>query len=256
VISQVLNDEPKPVREIRPEISDEFEAIVQRTMAKSRDDRYASANALLEDISALLDDPTHSTERAKITGPRRRMPRPKIPKLAWAVGGIGLLVAAVTIAVVMMNGGTPKKQQQKLANAEVPKVIDAGVAAPPPVVIDAAPPPPETKTMKLRVETDVPGATVFRESEELGAAPKELLLVKKDKDVKISATAPGGYYGEVTINPVEEQSDDKRIVLHLKKEKAPATFHPHPAAGGGSGSAAQPAGTHPSDFGSNPYSHK
>ena len=254
VISQVLNDEPKPVREVRPEISDEFEAVVQRTMAKNREDRYPSANALLEDLNALLDDPTRSTERAKITGPRRRIPRPKIPKLAWAVGGIGLLVAAVTIAVVMMNGGTPKKLQ-KVANAEPPKLIDAGpaVVVPP---VDAAPLPPETKRMKLRLETDPAGGTIFKESEELGPAPQDLQLVKRDKEVKFSATAPGGYYGEVTINPEEEQTDNKTIVLHLKKVKAPSTFKPHPAgtsAGSGAGSAAQP---HPTEMPRNPYELK
>ena len=252
VISQVLNDDPKPVREIRPEVSDEFEAIVAKAMAKNRADRYASANALLEDLNALLDDPTHSTERAKITGPRRKLPRPTIPKLAWAVGGIGLLVAAVTIAVVMMNGGPPKKQQPQAGT--LPAVpVDAAVVAPP--VIDAAvvTPPPTTKTMKVHVETDRPDATVFRESEELGPAPQDLLLVKRDKDVKITATAPGGYYGELTINPLEEQSDDRKIVLHLKKEKPPATFRPHPPASG-SGAGSAKTGAHAGgDLGTNPY---
>jgi hypothetical protein len=43
-----------------------------RAMDKERSARYASANELLSDVTALLDDPTRSTERAKITGPRRR----------------------------------------------------------------------------------------------------------------------------------------------------------------------------------------
>jgi predicted Ser/Thr protein kinase len=250
VISQVLNDEPKPVREVRPEISDEFEAIVQRAMAKNRDDRYASANALLEDLNALLDDPTRSTERAKITGPRRRFPaRPKIPKLAWAIGGIGLLVAAVTIAVVMMNGGPPKKQVPQTGVVPPPVLVDAAVLAPP-VVIDAAPVEPATKTIKLHVVTDPPGGMVYKESEELGPAPYDFVLVRKDKDIKISATLAGGYYGEVTINPVEESGDTKKIVLHLEKKKPPVTFKPHPT-GAGSGSAVQ--ATHPSDIGTNPY---
>jgi predicted Ser/Thr protein kinase len=253
VISQVLNDEPKPVREVRPEISDEFEAIVQRTMAKNREDRYASANALLEDLNALLDDPTRSTERAKITGPRRRMPRPKIPKLAWAIGGIGLLVAAVTIAVVMMNGGTPKKKEA-LVNAGTPKLVDAGAAVVvPPLVLDA-PAAPETKKMTVHVDTVPSGGDIFREDGEVGIAPREFYVVKENKDVKISATAPGGYYGEVTINPIEEQTDDKTIVLHLRKQKAPPTFKPHlPAAGSGAGSAAR---THPTEMPTNPYEQK
>src|SRR5439155_17533428 len=82
VISQVLNNDPPPIRELRPELSDEFEAIVSRAMAKDRSHRYKDAQALLVDLGALLDDPTHSTERAKITGPRRLLSRPHIPKMA------------------------------------------------------------------------------------------------------------------------------------------------------------------------------
>jgi eukaryotic-like serine/threonine-protein kinase len=252
VISQVLNDDPKPVRELRPELTDEFEAIVSRTMAKKREDRYASANALLEDLQALLDDPTHSTERARITSPRRKLPRPKIPKLAWAIGGIGILIAAVTIAVVMMNGGTPKKRGDKAPQVLPPPVmVDAAVAAPPPV---DAPPVPETKKIKLEIETDPPGGLVMKESEELGKAPRSLFLVKKDKEVKFSATLPGGLYGEVTINPIEEQGDSKKVVLHLKKQAAPPQNHAHPT-GAGTGSAqthVKPGG----DLGNNPYTQK
>src|SRR5206468_12207752 len=36
VISQVLNNDPKPLRELRPELSDEFEAIVAKAIAKDR----------------------------------------------------------------------------------------------------------------------------------------------------------------------------------------------------------------------------
>jgi len=247
VISQVLNDEPKSVRELRPELSDEFEAIVAKTMAKNRNDRYASATALLEDLNALLEDPTHSTERAKITGPRRRIPRPKIPKLAWAVGGIGILVAAVTIGVVMLNGGPPKKKQPVVPP---PVTVDAAVIAPP-VVVDA-PPEPELKKMTIHVVTDPAGATVFKESEELGPAPRDFLLVKKDKDIKISATFAGGYYGEVTINPVEEPGDKKTVTLKLKKQAVPVNVHPK--TGTGTGSAAQTPKSN-GELGPNPYLH-
>ncbi|MBV8760481.1 MAG: serine/threonine protein kinase [Deltaproteobacteria bacterium] len=247
VISQVLNDEPKPVRELRPELTDEFEAIVAKAMEKNRNERYASATALLEDLNALLDDPTHSTERAKITGPRRRIPRPKIPKLAWAVGGIGILVAAVTIFVVMMNGGPPKKKQQ--AQVMPPVVVDAAVAPPP--AIDAAPE-PTLKTLKIHIVTEPPGGDVFKESEPLGKAPQDLVLVKKDKDVKISATLAGGYYGDVTINPVEESGDTKTLTLRLRKQ-ASTVYIKAPKQGSGAGSAAPTSNQ--GELGPNPYKH-
>jgi hypothetical protein len=95
----------------------------------------------------------------------------------------------------------------------------------------------------------------MKESEELGKAPRSLFLVKKDKEVKFSATLPGGLYGEVTINPIEEQGDSKKVVLHLKKQAAPPPQnHAHPA-GAGTGSAqthVKPGG----DLGNNPYTQK
>ncbi len=69
VISQVLNEAPAPLRTLRPELTEEFEAITMKAMAKEAGDRYATATDLLADIQTLLEDPTHSTERARITGP-------------------------------------------------------------------------------------------------------------------------------------------------------------------------------------------
>src|SRR6185503_1383527 len=138
VISQVLNEDAKPPRAIRPELSEEFEAIVQRAMAKDRSERYASATDLLNDVNALIDDPTRSTERAKITGPRRKpVVRSKSPlKIAIWVALVAVVIAAVVTTVVALFGGSDavKRKQEVVVPPPVP--VDA---APPPVEIDAAP---------------------------------------------------------------------------------------------------------------------
>ena len=210
VISQVLNEEPTPVREIRPEISEEFDAIVARAMAKERTHRYADANEMLKDITAVLEDPTHSTERAKITGPRRRFPKTKIPRAAWAVGGVGVAIAGVTIAVVLLmsSGGT-----KPLRAAKAPRT-DASVAVV--VTPDAAPIEPAIKKIKLRIESDPPNAAIFKESEPIGNAPADLELVLKDKEVRITAQLAGYDDGSLMINP-EEYRDGQSIPIKLKK---------------------------------------
>ena len=115
VISQVLNEEPKPLREIRPEVSEELESVIAKAMAKDRTQRYDDAEAMLKDLTSLLEDPTHSTERAKITGPRRRLPKaPTIPKMAWAIGGIGIAIGAVMLVVVLLMGGGNKKKRRRI----------------------------------------------------------------------------------------------------------------------------------------------
>ena len=238
VISQVLNEQPKPLRQIHPEISEEFEAIVLRAMAKDRQDRYKDADAMLEDLTLLLEDPTRSTERAKITGPRRRFQKAtKIPRIAWAIGGIGIAIGVVMLAVVLlMNSGDKHKKTNAVANT--PK--DATVA------VDAAIPIDSVGTITLHIDTDPPGAQIFRESELVGNSPVDLVLVNSNKEVKISAQLDGYEIGEIQINPFERK-DGQKIPMKLKRlpKNAPPQKHIIPGAGTGSGagSSTQPTGT-------------
>ncbi len=215
VISQVLNEEPTPVREVRPELSEEFEAIVSRAMAKERGDRYTSATDMLHDLNALLDDPTHSTERAKITGPRRLLPRPKIPRIAWAIGGIGVAIGGVAIVVMLLMGSKAKKANE--AKQPVAVQSDAGVPTVAPAA-DAAPVEPAVETIKLRIVTTPPGAEIYRESELVGNAPAEISFVQNNKEVTVTAQLPGYDDATLTVNPLE-RVDGEELKLRLKKPK-------------------------------------
>jgi serine/threonine-protein kinase len=228
VISQVLNEEPKPVREIRPDVSEELEAIISKAMAKDRTQRYEDAAAMLQDLTLLLEDPTHSTERAKITGPRRRMPKaPTIPRIAWAIGGIGIAIGGVMLVVVLLMGHDNKKKQP----ATAPK--DAGIAT---LSIDAALEPVVEK-IKLHIVTDPPAAAIYRESEPVGTSPLDLALVKNNKEVHVSAQLDGYVDGGTDINPLE-RVDGSTVMIKLKKlpKNAPPQIHHVPGTGSGSGS--------------------
>jgi hypothetical protein len=185
-------------------------------MAKDRTQRYADADAMLKDLTLLLEDPTHSTERARITGPRRRFQKPKIPRLAWAIGGIGIAVAAVTLAVVFLQGNgsnNPRKTPGKLG-ATVPALVpDAGTVA---VGVDAAPLEPDVKKIILHIVTDPPGAMVYREASPMGPAPRDLELVSRNKEVEITATKDGYADSSVAINPLEH-TDGETLPIKLKK---------------------------------------
>jgi serine/threonine-protein kinase len=217
VISQVLNEQPKPLRDLRPELSEEFEAIVAHAMAKDRTHRYASANDMLADLNALIDDPTRSTERAKITGPRRLMPRAKVPRLAYAIGGIGLVVAAVTIAVVvLMNGGEGKKPAAA-AGVRPPVAIDAGALAPP---ADSAPPQPEVPTILVHIESVPSGASIVGvdDGRDYGTTPADISVVVHDENKKFLAQLPGYDDHQFSFNPVSQQR--KNDPLRFKMTKA------------------------------------
>ena len=236
VISQVLNESPKPLRQVRADASEELESIVAKAMAKDRTDRYEDADAMLNDLTLLLEDPTHSTERAKITGPRRRALRAGkgVPRMAWAVGGIGIAIAVVMLAVVLlMNSGDKHKTQ----NTKTPPVLpaDAGIA------IDAV---PSVSKITLHIVTDPPGAQIFRESEPMGTSPTPIELVNSNKEVHIRATLDGYEDGETDINPLE-RSDGATIPMKLKKlpKNAPPQPKHVPQSGSGAGSATKPTGT-------------
>ena len=217
VISQVLNEAPPPLREVRPELSEEFEAIVDRAMAKDRKDRYDSATDMLNDLNALLDDPTHSTERAKITGPRRLLPRaPRIPRTAWAIGGIGIAVGGAAIVVMLLMGSKQKKEQQRQDDriGETGSQTDRGTIAP--LTIDAGVAEPAIETIKVRIVTDPPGAEVYRESELIGKAPTVIPFVKNNKEVTITAQLPGYDDAKIVVNPLE-RIDGQDLKLKLKK---------------------------------------
>jgi hypothetical protein len=237
VIAQVLNEEPKSLREIRPDISEEFDAIVQKAIAKERGDRYKDATEMLADLNAVLDDPTHSTERARITGPRRFLPRPKIPRIAWAIGGAGIAVAVVTVVVTMLMGSKAKKR----AAMQTPAVaIDAGVPVPAATPDAAVPVEPMVAKIKLTIVTDPPGADIYRESEPVGKAPVKLELAKNNDVVTIYAELPGGLAGTAKINPMD-RTDGQKITIKLRKQSGASTIvrPKQPPKGNGAGSATQ-----------------
>jgi tRNA A-37 threonylcarbamoyl transferase component Bud32 len=217
VISQVLNEVPKPLREIRPDVSEELEAIVAKAMAKNRNDRYRDADAMLEDLGALSADPTHSTERARITGPRRRFPKaPAIPRAAWAVGGLGVVIAGVTLAVVYLqgNGGKDGRKQKAMDELAAKQLRDAGVPAVTPPLDALAE--PAYKRITLHINTVPAGAELERESETLGKAPQSVVFVLRDKEVEVTAHLDGYLDASESVNPVEH-ADGDTITLKLKK---------------------------------------
>jgi serine/threonine protein kinase len=222
VISQVLNEEPKPLRELRPELSEEFEAVVLKAMAKDVKERYASANEMLADVNALLEDPTHSTERAKITGPRRRFKKGQSSSARYAVwiAGIAVVVAAVIFSVTQLVGSKSKPTDPADGSGSAlavtpPVAVDAGVAA---VAIDA-PAVPETQFITISIKTIPPGATIFLDGLEKGdPTPTKIRVVKKEKDIVGFARLAGYNDYEFKLNPLEH---DEKDVLKLRLVKPP-----------------------------------
>jgi serine/threonine-protein kinase len=249
VISQVLNETPKPIRELRPEISDEFEAVVGKAMEKNKTERYASANEMLADLSALLDDPTHSTERARITGPRRRLQKKLSSSryIVW-IGGVAVIIAAVAVTVKVMMGGSNAKP--------VVTPPDAQVAVAPPDAVAVAPPDaevvPQEKLLEIEIVTNPPGATLIKDGLEVpGVTPMKIKVVKANKEVEIVAKLANYNDKLFRFNPLEiDPTKPQKVTLEKPKQGArPVQIVPKSGSAASSGSGHSSGG---GDFGGFP----
>ncbi len=91
-VVQVLERDPTPPREVRPDIPRELESICLKCLEKSPRDRYPSAEALADELDGYLDG-----DGIAATGviPRLRRWNRREPELVARLGGL-LLVAVIT----------------------------------------------------------------------------------------------------------------------------------------------------------------
>lgn len=217
VISQVLSEEAPAPRSLRPELSEEFEAIVLRAMAKNRSDRYATAGDMLGDIQALLGDPSRSTERARITAPKRaagasttNLEKSSSTKyLIWAAA-IAVLIGAVAFTVSVTMGGSKAKPTVAVTPADAPP---AQPDAPPPQP-DA---PPPNRAYKLRIVSIPPGASIYELGRINGITPAYVDVALDTKEVILMELRLEGYSD--TPFKIRPGIDKGAITIELKKLK-------------------------------------
>ncbi len=96
VLRQITDEEPRPIRQLNPEIPEWFEAIVTKLMAKSPADRFDSAAAvaeLLEQCLAHVQQPLHSPLPVQV----KSLLASNKPKSMSRLARIGVAVAAAVI---------------------------------------------------------------------------------------------------------------------------------------------------------------
>jgi serine/threonine protein kinase/tetratricopeptide (TPR) repeat protein len=89
LVYSILNEDPKPMRELRPEMPEAMEKICRRAMAKNTDERYQSATELIADLEAYKSGSEISKQTRKVLSRKRRM--------LYAAGVGAVLLAAATI---------------------------------------------------------------------------------------------------------------------------------------------------------------
>jgi len=101
IIGEILYKEPKPIRESNPQVPEELQRIIVKTLEKDREDRYQTAHELMVDLRRLMKK---ETERSQIGLPAELVKQEKSRKWIW-IGAVMVVCAAAW--VVLTGRGTP-----------------------------------------------------------------------------------------------------------------------------------------------------
>ncbi len=109
LVYAILNEDPKPIRSVRPEVPEVIEQILGKALAKNREERYQTAEELLSDLKIARgkEEPggTIAAAGAAKTKQKRKLRRRLI------AAGLAAAILAVGLFVV-----TPLLQDQALAS--------------------------------------------------------------------------------------------------------------------------------------------
>ncbi|MFO0956466.1 MAG: serine/threonine-protein kinase [Isosphaeraceae bacterium] len=115
---QVIEGEARPPAQLRPEIPAALEAICLKCLSKPRGDRYASADALADDLERFLKGEQVEARRANLARRIRTMAR-REPALACRLGTMALcgLIVIADITVLSRPRYDPSAVRKTLAIA-------------------------------------------------------------------------------------------------------------------------------------------
>jgi serine/threonine protein kinase len=101
IIGEILHKEPKPIRDLNPQVPEELQRIVVKTLEKDREDRYQTAHELMVDLRRLMKKETERSQTALPVEPPKQQ---KSRKWIW-IAAAAVVGAAAWIALT--GHGTP-----------------------------------------------------------------------------------------------------------------------------------------------------
>jgi serine/threonine protein kinase/formylglycine-generating enzyme required for sulfatase activity len=134
VVAKHLHDPVPSVRSFRPEVSKECQDIIVRMMAKDRAHRFASWEACIRDMHAVLKGKTPDTTKAKVakqasehlasqrTAPAARSPaEPPHRGLRWPVPlALGAVAVAIIVGAVLLSRPQVELSRQRYVPPATP----------------------------------------------------------------------------------------------------------------------------------------
>jgi serine/threonine-protein kinase len=206
IIAQVANQEATPPRQLRPElrISVAVERVVGKAMAKSRDDRYPTMEALAADLHRVAAGEGVEAPRPSSTTRGSRAP------IIAAVSALALGVAGIALFAFARRDPPP-----------------APAAVAPPLPPPQPPPPaPPLNTVVVHVETLPPGAEVRQGDHVFGAAPRDLLLARSNATVHLTFHLDGFDANATDVVPNSDHAIRVTLTPRSKRPHARPPAHP------------------------------
>ncbi len=123
-----LNEDPRPPREVLPDIDPKIEEIILRAIDRSPRERYVSAKEMLED----LEDPARVVPRDRTgRGPRPLLERIRLPRRVLVPTVLVLVIGSLLALTWMTGQKRGAKDARPASSAEAPPASSVeGVGAP------------------------------------------------------------------------------------------------------------------------------
>jgi serine/threonine protein kinase len=125
----ILNQEPRPMRELRPEVPEAIEKICRRAMAKERKDRYQSAAELISDLASYRAGTQLALKTRKVISKRRRLVYAVLVVIVVAIALFGIFYKSMRgevfdrVAVLPFHNLSKDSTQEYLADGMTEEVI-------------------------------------------------------------------------------------------------------------------------------------
>lgn len=104
VFNAILNQVPKPPRELRPDVPEELSRIILRCLEKDRDRRYGSARELMDDLRAVRGDNVSSVSTHRVADDTSSVASGTFYSSAYPLSSSSHAVNTVTQTVTSVTG--------------------------------------------------------------------------------------------------------------------------------------------------------
>jgi serine/threonine protein kinase/WD40 repeat protein len=118
LLRQITTDEPRAARRLDPSVPIDLETIVAKAMAKSPDERYATARELAEDLERFMEDRPIKARRPSLWQQGRKWARRNRPYV-WSLGlFVALAVLGGVVGSIVYGFKKGELAQQEKENRE------------------------------------------------------------------------------------------------------------------------------------------